>query len=156
MADDTSMADDQPLAEQPLDSAIDWVADHTKRYVASGGEDGHIWRGYPCLVLTTRGRRSGKFRRNALIYGRDGSDYLIVGSKGGNDHHPLWYLNLVDEPGVTVQVGAEVFDATARVLSAEEKQRVWPSLVELFPPYAEYQAKTQRDIPVVALQRRAG
>jgi deazaflavin-dependent oxidoreductase (nitroreductase family) len=148
------MADDQPLDTEPLDSAIDWVADHTQRYVASAGEDGHMWRGYPCLVLTTRGRRSGNLRRNALIYGRDGDNYLIVGSKGGSNHHPLWYLNLVEEPELTVQVGAEVFEATAKVLSKDEKQRVWPSLVSLFPPYAEYQAKTSRDIPVVALEPR--
>lgn len=147
------MADDQPIAEEPLDSAIDWVADHTRRYVDSAGEDGHMWRGYPCLVLTTRGRRSGKLRRNALIYGRDGDHYLIVGSKGGSEHHPLWYLNLVADPQVTVQVGAEVFDATARVLPPEDKQRVWPSLVQLFPPYADYQGKTERDIPVIALER---
>lgn len=91
-------------------------------------------------------------RRTVLIYGRDGDDYLIVASKGGSDDHPLWYLNLVDEPDVSIRVGTERFPAHAETLSPQEKARVWPHLVEVFPPYAEYQAKTERDIPVVRLR----
>lgn len=139
--------------EQPVDSALDWVADHTRRYVESGGEDGHDWNGVPTLVLTTRGRRSGQLRRNALIYGRDGDAVVIVASRGGDEHHPLWYLNLVDDPAVTVQVGAEVFQAQARTADADEKARLWPAMSAIWPAYDEYQAKTDRDIPVVILDR---
>ena len=146
------MTEPQP-AQEPLDSALDWVADHTRRYVATGGQDGHDWRGAPCLVLTTRGRTSGRLRRNALIYGTDGEDLVIVASKGGDDHHPLWYLNLEADPAVTVQVGADVFAARARTASPEEKAQLWPRLVEIWPAYADYQARTSRDIPVVVLER---
>jgi deazaflavin-dependent oxidoreductase (nitroreductase family) len=138
----------------PLDSALDWVADHTRRYVESGGTDGHLWNGVPTLVLTTTGRRSGQLRRNALIYGRDGEDYLIVASRGGDDHDPLWYRNLVADPHVSVQVGADRFDATARTASTEEKRRWWLTMAAIWPAYDEYQAKTDRDIPVVVLTRR--
>jgi deazaflavin-dependent oxidoreductase (nitroreductase family) len=138
----------------PLDSALDWVADHTRRYVESDGTDGHLWNGVPTLVLTTTGRRSGQPRRNALIYGRDGEEYLIVASRGGDDHDPLWYRNLAADPHVSVQVGADRFDATARTASAEEKRRWWPTMAAIWPAYDEYQAKTNRDIPVVVLTRR--
>jgi len=138
----------------PLDSALDWVADHTRRYVESDGTDGHLWNGVPTLVLTTTGRRSGQPRRNALIYGRDREDFLIVASRGGDDHDPLWYRNLVADARVSVQVGADRFDATARTASAEEKRRWWPTMAAIWPAYDEYQAKTDRDIPVVVLTRR--
>jgi deazaflavin-dependent oxidoreductase (nitroreductase family) len=137
----------------PLDSALDWVADHTRRYVESDGADGHLWNGVPTLVLTTTGRRSGQPRRNALIYGQDGENYLIVASRGGDDHDPLWYRNLVADPQVSVQVGADRFQATARTASAEEKRRWWPTMTAIWPAYDEYQAKTERDIPVVVLTR---
>lgn len=138
----------------PLDSALDWVADHTRRYVASDGADGHLWNGVPTLVLTTTGRRSGQPRRNALIYGREGDDYLVVASRGGDDHDPLWYRNLVADSHVQVQVGADRFEATARTASSDEKQRWWPVMAAIWPAYDEYQAKTDRDIPVVVLTRR--
>jgi deazaflavin-dependent oxidoreductase (nitroreductase family) len=141
------------VAGEPLDSALDWVAEHTRTYVETGGEEGHLWRGVPCLVLTTLGRKSGQLRRNALIYGTDGDAYVIVASKGGADDHPLWYLNLVEEPSVTVQVGADVFTATARTADAEEKARLWPMMAGIWPAYEEYAAKTGRDIPVVVLER---
>lgn len=144
------MADDAA----PLDSALDWVADHTRRYVESDGADGHLWNGVPTLVLTTTGRRSGQPRRNALIYGRDGDDYLVVASRGGDDQDPLWYRNLVAGPTVGVQVGSDRFSATARTASAEEKRRVWPTMAAIWPAYDEYQAKTERDIPVVVLTRQ--
>ena len=77
-----------PNDEQALDSATDWVAEHTRHYVETDGAEGHLWRGVPTLVLTTTGRRSGKPRRNALIYGRDDANYVVVASKGGADNHP--------------------------------------------------------------------
>lgn len=88
------------------------------------------------------------------MYGRDGDDYLIVGSNGGSDSHPLWYLNLLSEHAVDIRVGTERFPALAETLTPEEKARVWPHLVEVFPRYAQYQQGTGRDIPVVRLRRR--
>ncbi|SCL28814.1 deazaflavin-dependent oxidoreductase, nitroreductase family [Micromonospora nigra] len=140
--------------EQVLDSPEGWVADHIQRYVATDGADGHEWRpGVFTLLLTTRGRRSGTLRRTALIYGRDGDSYLIVASQGGDPKHPAWYLNLLAEPEVLVQVGAERFTARARTATAAEKPRMWTTMVSIWPPYDDYQAKTDRDIPVVVLDR---
>lgn len=134
------------------DSATPWVAKHAREYVESDGKRGHKWHGVRTLVLTTTGRKSGDKRRNALIYGTDGDDYLVVASKGGNQNHPLWYLNLVADPDVHVQVGAEKFNATARVASREEKQRLWPTMAKIWPEYDRYQARTNRDIPVIVLE----
>ncbi|MGK5441989.1 nitroreductase family deazaflavin-dependent oxidoreductase [Micromonospora sp. URMC 105] len=141
-------------SEQVLDSPQAWVADHIRRYVETGGEQGHEWRpGVFTLLLTTRGRRSGKLRRTALIYGRDGDDYLVVGSQGGAPQHPAWYLNLLADPEAEVQVGAETFAVRARTAGSEEKPRMWRTMVDIWPAYEEYQTKTDRDIPVVVLQR---
>jgi deazaflavin-dependent oxidoreductase (nitroreductase family) len=100
-----------------------------------------------------RGRRSGKLRRTALIYGRDGDNYVIVASKGGSDQHPSWYRNIMETPIVDVQVSNERFQARARTASAAEKKRLWPVMVEVWPAYEEYQARTSRDIPLVILER---
>ncbi len=139
--------------EEPLDSALDWVAEHTRRYVETGGAEGHLWRGVPTLVLTTRGRRSGRLRRNALIYGRDGDAYVVVASKGGAPEHPSWYLNLRDEPAVRVQVGDDVFEARARDAGAEERARLWPAMVAVWADFEAYRERTEREIPVVVLER---
>lgn len=146
------MAETQPGGDVEI-SPSDWVAEQARRYEESGGTEGTTLQGAPCLLLDYRGRKTGKLRRTVLIYGRDGDDYLIVASKGGADEHPLWYLNLRDEPEAEVRVGTERFAVRASTLSAEEKERVWPHLVEVFPPYADYQKKTRRDIPVVRLTR---
>lgn len=141
------------LREEPTDSPTDWVLEHTQRYLATDGEDGHIWKGAPTLVLITTGRRSGKQRRTMLIYGRDGDDYLLVASQGGRPTHPQWYHNLVEQPEVGVQVLAERFTARARTATPEEKARLWPTMTALWPNYDLYQEKTTRDIPVVILER---
>ncbi len=142
------------MAEEAIvDSPRDWVAEHIKRYVATNGEDGHLWRDVPTLLLTTRGRRSGKLRRTALIYGQDGDRYLIVASKGGAPQHPLWYENLSAEPTVEVQVKADKFRARARTAGPDEKARLWPIVTRIWPAYDEYQTKTDRDIPVIILER---
>lgn len=140
--------------EEVVISPTGWVAKQAREYEESGGAQGAEVMGVTCLLLDYRGRRTGQWRRTVLIYKPDGDDYLIVASNGGSDEHPLWYRNLVDEPGVRLRVGTEErFAARAETLSAEEKARVWPGLVELFAPYADYQAKTDRDIPVVRLSR---
>lgn len=137
--------------EEVFDSPTGWVAQHIRGYVETDGRTGHMWRGVPTLLLTTRGRKSGKRRRTALIYGQDGDNYLVVASRGGNPKHPAWYLNLVENPEVEVQVGADKFSALAHTAAPEEKARLWDLMVSIFPQYKQYQAKTDRDIPVVVL-----
>ncbi|MGH3314308.1 MAG: nitroreductase family deazaflavin-dependent oxidoreductase [Streptomyces sp.] len=134
-------------------SPTGWVAQQARLYEESGGTSGTTVMGAPCLLLDYQGRRSGTWRRTVLIYGRDGEDYLVVASNGGAPAHPAWYLNLVEKPEVRLRVGPERFAAHAEPLSAADKRRVWPGLVELFPQYATYQKKTDRDIPVVRLHR---
>lgn len=132
-----------------------WVTEHIQRYLASKGEDGHIWNGAPTLLLTTTGRRTGKPRMTPLIYGRDKDtdSYVVVASRGGARHHPSWYLNLVETPAVRLQVGAACFAATARTASAEEKPRLWNLMAKIWPAYNDYQARTGREIPVIILER---
>ena len=140
--------------EQVIDSKTGWVADHIKNYVESNGERGHLWRGITTLLLTTRGRKSGNLRRTALIYGMDDDRYLVVGSIGGGPKHPAWYLNLVANPEVDVQAGAEKFKALARPAKPGEKPRLWEIMTTIFPTYIEYQKQTSREIPVVILERK--
>lgn len=142
------------MSEEIFDSALDWVADHIKRYVATNGEDGHDWNGTQILLLTTTGRQSGKLRRSALIYGRDGDDFVIVASRGGDPNHPAWYLNLAADSNVTVQVKADVFSATATTIDDDsDYSRLWNVMLTHWPAYAEYQQKTDRKIPLVRLRR---
>lgn len=134
-------------------SPTEWVARQARTYEESGGTKGTHMNGSPCLLMDYLGRRSGTWHRTVLIYGRDGADYLIVASKGGDDKHPLWYLSLQDHAEVHLRVDTERFAATAETLSPDEKARVWPHLVDVYGPYADYQQKTERDIPVVRLRR---
>ena len=131
----------------------DWVVDHMNRYLETNGEDGHIWRGVPTLLLTTLGRSSGEQRMLPLIYGKDGDDHIIIASKGGHADHPAWFLNLEASNGVSVQVAADKFSATAEVVEGADRARNWDMMAEIFPPYNDYQQKTERLIPVVRLRR---
>ncbi|MGZ4611836.1 MAG: nitroreductase family deazaflavin-dependent oxidoreductase [Kineosporiaceae bacterium] len=138
------------------DSPVPWVAEHTRRYLETGGDDGHQWRpGVPTLLLTTTGRKSGVKRRTALIYGRDTADFLVVASKGGSPGHPSWYLNLEANPDVELQVFDKVVPATARTASGAERRRLWALTREIWPAYDQYQERTDREIPVVVLTPRA-
>ena len=130
-----------------------WMADHMKRYVESNGADGHIWNGVPTLLLTTTGRKSGEPLMLPLIYGEDKGRYIIVASKGGYPTHPAWYLNLVANPRVKLQVGADKFDAKARTATGTERAELWKKMTKIWPAYDEYQTKTKREIPVVVLER---
>ena len=125
--------------------------EHVRRYQETGGDVGYLWNGAPTLLLTTRGRKSGELRTNAMIFTRDGDDYLVVASMGGAPMHPQWYLNLVADPNVEVQVRAERFPAVAHTASPEEKARLWGLVTEVWPNYDVYQSRTDRDIPVVVL-----
>lgn len=138
---------------EPKDSPVDWVNDHIHQYVSTGGANGHEWHGVSTLLLTTTGRRTGTRHRTALIYRQVGDDYVIVGSKGGAAKHPAWYLNLAANPDVTVQVKDEVFDGRARTAEGDERARLWPLMAEIFPKYDEYQERTERQIPVVVIER---
>ena len=128
--------------------------EHVDRYVATDGEEGHDWQGAQTLILTTTGRHSGEQRRNPLIYGRHGDDYLVVASMGGAPRHPAWYLNLDANPEVEIQVKADKNRAHARTANPEERAELWSIMTNEWPAYDRYQEKTGREIPVVVLQPR--
>ncbi|HEY6483340.1 MAG TPA: nitroreductase family deazaflavin-dependent oxidoreductase [Steroidobacteraceae bacterium] len=138
-----------------------WIKDHLSRYLATDGEDGYLWDAslgggtgmVATLLLTTTGRKSGRALTLPLIFGRSGSDFVVVASKGGAPQHPAWYLNLQAQPEVQVQVKADRFNARAHTANASERAALWPKMVEIYGPYADYQKKTDRQIPVVVLQR---
>jgi deazaflavin-dependent oxidoreductase (nitroreductase family) len=127
--------------------------EHIRRYRETDGEVGYLWNGAPALILTTTGRKTGQSRDTALIFGPDGDDCVIVASMGGAPNHPMWYLNLVAEPEVQVQVKGDRFAATARTAEGEERQRLWNLMTEIWPNYDQYQERTDRVIPVVVLER---
>ncbi|MQY02026.1 nitroreductase family deazaflavin-dependent oxidoreductase [Actinomadura macrotermitis] len=127
--------------------------EHVQRYQETGGREGHDWQGTVTLLLTTTGRKSGESRTTPLIYQKAGDDYVIVASKGGADEHPLWYLNLQADPNVTVQVRDEVFKARARTATAQERPELWAKMAATWPQYDDYQRKTDREIPLVVLER---
>ncbi|GAA0971647.1 nitroreductase family deazaflavin-dependent oxidoreductase [Acrocarpospora macrocephala] len=151
------MSDMQSMAEFERDdmpeSPTGWVAKHVRAYVESDGREGHLFQGLTTLLLTTRGRKSGQPRRTALIYAQDGDRYVLVGSNGGSSHHPAWYLNLIEHPEVAVQVGADKLLARARTATAQEKPALWKLAASAFPQYDTYQATTDREIPVVIIER---
>jgi len=128
--------------------------EHVKVYRETNGEQGYLWNGAPILLLTTTGRKSGEARTSALIFGRDGDDLLLVASQGGAPTHPNWYHNLSADPDVEVQVQGDVFPATARTASDDEKARLWSIVTEVWPNYDSYQERTDRQIPVVVLTRK--
>jgi deazaflavin-dependent oxidoreductase (nitroreductase family) len=124
-------------------------------YRATGGRlGGRFLRGAPVLLLTTRGRRSGQPRTAPLLYLEDGGRIAIVASKGGMSQHPLWYRNLEANPEVEVEIGRERRPMLARVATEAEKRELWPKLVAMYRDYDDYQARTERDIPVVVLTPR--
>ena len=127
--------------------------EHVRRYVETDGEVGHDWQGTQTLILTTTGRQSGEQRSTPLIYGQRGDDYLVVASKGGAPAPPAWYLNLEANPEVQVQVKGDRFTARARTATSDEKPDLWKTMVGHWPAYDEYQKKTDREIPVVVLER---
>jgi len=128
--------------------------EHTAKYRETGGEVGHDWQGTQTLLLTTKGRKSGEPRELPLIYGKSGDDYLIVASKGGADAPPAWYLNIEADPDVEVQVWDDRFPAKARVATAEEKAEMWKTMTAEWPAYDDYQKKTDREIPIIVLERK--
>jgi deazaflavin-dependent oxidoreductase (nitroreductase family) len=137
-----------------------WMVEHAKRYISSGGTEGHMHKitppglaemTVPSLLLTTTGRKSGERFIFPLFYGKDGDSYIVVASKGGAPQHPGWYRNLLANPDVDVQVGTQKLKARARTAAGQERTRLWQEALKFWPPYADYQRKTEREIPVVVL-----
>lgn len=141
-----------PDNEEVTDSTTGWVAKHIRSYVETDGKNGHLYQGWPTLLLTTRGRKSGLLRRTALIYGEDHGRYLVVASNAGASQHPAWYLNLSENPDVAVQIGADKYTARARTATLEEKPPLWQVMTSIFPLYDKYQARSDREIPLVILE----
>lgn len=143
-----------PLEGEYEPSPWEPVAEQVRLYEETGGEEGGTLEGRPCVVLTTRGRKTGKLRKTPLMRVEHDGTYAVVASLGGAPQHPVWYLNLVADPDVTLQDGAEVMDRRAREVSGEEKAEWWARATEVWPPYDDYQAATEREIPVVVLEPR--
>ena len=139
-------------------SAIPWIKEHIALY-RSDPEKAHMWDStplggpglLPTLLLTTRGRKSGEARALPLIYGELGASYVVIASKGGMPDHPLWFRNLEADASCELQAGAKKLSARARVAEGEERERIWKQMVEVYPPYVDYQKNTERTIPVVVL-----
>lgn len=128
---------------------------NTWTYRATKGRiGGRFMRGAPVCLLTTTGKVSGEPRTVPLIYGREGDTIVLVASKGGMSQHPQWYTNLRANPDVVVEIGAERLELTARTATADEKGEWWPKMVAIYRDYADYQARTDRDIPVVLCEPR--
>jgi len=141
-----------------------WVAGHVQVYVESGGAKGHLWDSsvvpgglgpVPTLLLMAVGRHTGTIRPLPLIYAQIGKDYVIAASKGGRPRHPAWYLNLLANPEVEVWIATERLVVRTRTAVGAERKTLWAQMVSIYPPYADYQAKTDRVIPVVVLERTA-
>ena len=126
---------------------------HVERYQATDGKEGHKWNDTQTLLLTTTGRSSGEPRVSPLIYDLHRGDYVVVASKGGAPEHPSWYLNIQSNPEVEVQVWGDKFKATARDADAGEREKIWPKMAAEWPDYDNYQKKTDRQIPLVILER---
>ena len=134
-----------------IPSTSGWVAEQVELYEGSGGTDGLTLRdtGLPVIIVTNRGRKTGAIRKTPLMRAVDGSSYILVASKGGAAKHPVWYYNLKAEPNVEIRDKTEVYSMRVReVVDLVEKQRLWDIAVEAFPPYQEYQGKTDRVIPL--------
>ncbi|THA71543.1 nitroreductase family deazaflavin-dependent oxidoreductase [Streptomyces sp. A0958] len=141
-----------PLQGEYEPSPTQWVRDQVEQYESSGGTEGTTMRGMPVIVLTTVGAKSGKIRKTPLMRVEHDGLYAVVASQGGAPKHPVWYHNLVADPRAELQDGPVRRDMTAREVTGEEKALWWERAVEAFPDYADYQKKTDREIPVLVLE----
>ena len=131
------------------------IAEHVASYEATDGAEGGIWMDAPAIILTTKGRHSGKLRKTPLIRITDGERYAVVASMGGAPSHPVWYHNLVAEPHCELQDRADRRDYTAREVHGDEKAEWWARATEVWPDYDQYQAATTREIPLLVLEPQA-
>jgi deazaflavin-dependent oxidoreductase (nitroreductase family) len=128
--------------------------EHVRVYRETNGERGYHWRGTTILLLSTRGRRSGEPRTTPLIHRTDGDRWVVLASKGGAPANPGWFENLLAEPQATIQVQGEQLPVRAAAAEGDERARLWSKMAEVWPAYDDYQARTDREIPVVVLSRR--
>jgi deazaflavin-dependent oxidoreductase (nitroreductase family) len=147
-----------PVVGEYEPSPAEWVRNQVAEYEASGGQRANTLRdtGLPIIIVTTRGRKSGKVRKFALMRVEHGGEYALIASRGGAPEHPQWYHNLVANPSeVMIQDGPAPFDVEVHEAAGEERQAWWDRAVAAFPNYAEYQAKTSRTIPVLVARRKS-
>ncbi|PWC05511.1 nitroreductase family deazaflavin-dependent oxidoreductase [Agromyces badenianii] len=142
-----------PLEGEYEPSTSDWARKQAEAFEASNGETSNTLRGMPIIVLTTLGAKSGKLRKTALMRVEHDGEYAAVASLGGAPKHPVWYWNVTKHPHVELQDGTEKHDYEARELEGDERRIWWERAVEAYPPYADYQTKTDRLIPVFLLTR---
>ncbi|WP_377268012.1 nitroreductase family deazaflavin-dependent oxidoreductase [Peterkaempfera sp. SMS 1(5)a] len=141
-----------PLEGEYEPSPEQWVRDQVELYESSGGTEGTTLRGLPVVVLTTRGAKSGRIRKSPVMRVEHEGSYAVVASLGGAPKHPVWYHNIVADPRVELQDGPARQDMTAREVTGDEKALWWSRAVEAYPDYADYQKRTERQIPVFVLQ----
>ncbi|MFD6897688.1 nitroreductase family deazaflavin-dependent oxidoreductase [Rhodococcus sp. NPDC060086] len=143
-----------PLTGEYEPSPSKWAADQVEAYESSGGTAGTTLAGKPVIILTTRGAKSGKLRKTPLMRVEHNGEYAVVASLGGAPKHPVWYFNVVANPQVELRDGPDVHDMVAREVHGDEKALWWDRAVAAFPDYADYQNKTDRQIPVFVLERK--
>lgn len=138
------------MSESPEYEPSPWepIAEHVEQYLSTGGEEGGVWEGAPCIVLSTVGAKSGKLRRTPLIRVRVDDSYVVIGSMGGAPTNPNWVHNLRANPAVTVHDMADVHELVARETSGDEKAALWSAATAVWPDYDTYQASTERVIPL--------
>ncbi|HEU5471501.1 MAG TPA: nitroreductase family deazaflavin-dependent oxidoreductase [Actinophytocola sp.] len=141
-----------PLNGEYVPSPNEWVREHVEKYESSGGTEGNTMQGKPVIILTTQGARTGNIRKTPLMRVEHDGRYAVVASLGGAPKHPVWYHNLVANPTAELQDGAVKREMTAREVTGEEKSLWWDRAVQAWPDYAEYQTKTDRQIPVFVLE----
>jgi deazaflavin-dependent oxidoreductase (nitroreductase family) len=140
-----------PLSGEYEPSTSDWARENAEKYMESGGKEGTDLKGRPVILLTTIGAKSGKIRKTPLMRVEHGGEYAVVASLGGAPKNPVWYYNIVAHPQVELQDGEVTKDYEAREVSGDEKAAWWERAVAAWPDYAEYQKKTDRQIPVFVL-----
>jgi deazaflavin-dependent oxidoreductase (nitroreductase family) len=147
-----------PLEGEYEPTPVGWVREQVERYEASGGTEATTLRdtGLPVVIVTNVGARTGKLRKTPLMRVEHEGCYAAVASKGGAPEHPTWYANLLANPHVELQDGPQKWDMVAREVHGEERAQWWERAVAAFPPYAEYQQKTEREIPVFVLEPSGG
>ncbi|MBV9089253.1 MAG: nitroreductase family deazaflavin-dependent oxidoreductase [Mycobacteriaceae bacterium] len=142
-----------PLSGEYAPGTVDWAREQAEKYIQSGGTDGTELQGKPVILLTTVGAKTGKLRKTPLMRVEHDGEYAVVASLGGAPKHPVWYYNIKANPSVELQDGTETHDYQAREVFGDEKAAWWDRAVQAWPDYANYQKKTDRQIPVFVLTR---